>query len=220
MSVSTIAKPEKMAPATKYGGKIVVCQPGMTEVAKSQLTIVCTDTTSGVARPASRRYSVSYRAHVRFEPVHPRLKNPVRARFTFVVARSRMVAKSGMSPTYQNTSEIVKYVPIANMSHTSGERKLIQSGPRVLGYGSTQNASHGRPMWMMGKIPAQITAKIVIASADRLTEVRHFWRKRNRMAEMSVPACPMPIQKTKLVMSNAQPTVLLRPQVPIPVTSW
>jgi hypothetical protein len=26
--VTTIAKPEKMAPATKYGGKIVVCQPG------------------------------------------------------------------------------------------------------------------------------------------------------------------------------------------------
>jgi hypothetical protein len=25
----TIAKPEKIAPATKYGGKIVVCQPGM-----------------------------------------------------------------------------------------------------------------------------------------------------------------------------------------------
>ena len=36
ISVTTIAKPEKMAPATKYGGKIVVCQPGMTEVAKSK----------------------------------------------------------------------------------------------------------------------------------------------------------------------------------------
>ena len=28
MSVSTMPKPEKMAPATKYGGKMVVCQPG------------------------------------------------------------------------------------------------------------------------------------------------------------------------------------------------
>ena len=36
----TIAKPEKMAPATKYGGKIVVCQPGTTDVAKSNDTIV------------------------------------------------------------------------------------------------------------------------------------------------------------------------------------
>jgi hypothetical protein len=31
--VFTIAKPEKTAPATKYGGKIVVCHPGITEVA-------------------------------------------------------------------------------------------------------------------------------------------------------------------------------------------
>ena len=72
---------------------------------------------------------------------------------------------------------------------------------------------------MTGKIPAQMTAKMVIASAERFTDVRHRWLNRNRMAEMSVPACPMPIQKTKLVMSNAQPTVLLSPQVPIPVTS-
>ena len=36
--------------------------------------------------------------------------------------------------------------------------------------------------------------------------VRHFCRKRNRMAEISVPACPMPTQKTKFVMSKAQPT--------------
>ena len=51
-SVSTIAKPEKMAPATKYGGKIVVCQPGMTDTAKSNETMVWTESTSGVARPA------------------------------------------------------------------------------------------------------------------------------------------------------------------------
>ncbi len=38
--VKTIAKPEKIAPATKYGGKIVVCHPGITEVAKSIDTIV------------------------------------------------------------------------------------------------------------------------------------------------------------------------------------
>ena len=55
ISVSTIAKPEKIAPATKYGGKIVVCQPGMTDVAKSKLTIVWTERTSGVASPASSR---------------------------------------------------------------------------------------------------------------------------------------------------------------------
>ena len=48
-----MAKPENTAPATKYGGKIVVCQPGMTDVAKSKDTMVWTESTSGVDRPAS-----------------------------------------------------------------------------------------------------------------------------------------------------------------------
>ena len=42
-------------PATKYGGKIVACQPGRSDTAKSKLTIVCTESTSGVERPASSR---------------------------------------------------------------------------------------------------------------------------------------------------------------------
>ena len=33
---------------------------------------------------------------------------------------------------------------------------------------------------------------------------------------MSVPACPIPTQNTKFVMSHAQPTGWLRPQMPIP----
>ena len=51
---------------------------------------------------------------------------------------------------------------------------------------------------------AQMTAKIVIASAKRLMAVRHFCRKMKRMALMSVPAWPMPTHQTKLVMSQAQ----------------
>ena len=47
IKVITIASPEKIAPVTKYGGKIVVCHPGMTEVAKSKLTTVCTLTHQG-----------------------------------------------------------------------------------------------------------------------------------------------------------------------------
>ena len=58
-SVSTIAKPLKIAPATKYGGKMVVCQPGMTLVAKSKDTTVCTETTRGVAIPARMRLALS-----------------------------------------------------------------------------------------------------------------------------------------------------------------
>ncbi len=75
-------------------------------------------------------------------------------------------------------------------------------------------------MWMTGKMPAHMTAKIVIASAARLTDVRQRWRSRKRMAEISVPAWPMPIQNTKLVMSKAQPTVRFSPQVPMPVAIW
>src|SRR6266571_3175419 len=43
-----------MAPATKYGGKIVACQPGSTDTAKSKLTIVCTETTRSVAKSGIR----------------------------------------------------------------------------------------------------------------------------------------------------------------------
>jgi hypothetical protein len=56
ISVSTIANAGEDRPdATKYGGKIVVCQPGMTDVAKSKLTMVCTETTSGVASPGQEQ---------------------------------------------------------------------------------------------------------------------------------------------------------------------
>src|SRR6266545_1450714 len=66
-------------------------------------------------------------------------------------------------------------------------------------------------------MPAQITAKIVIASLKRLIDVRHFCLNRNRIALMSVPAWPIPIQKTKFVMSNAHATGMLLPHTPTPV---
>jgi hypothetical protein len=94
---------------------------------------------------------------------------------------------------------------------------LIHSEPRLFGYGSIQNASQGRPMWMTGNRPAHITANSVIASAARFTEVRQCCLSRNRMAEISVPAWPIPIQKTKFVMSNAHPTEVFKPHVPMPV---
>ena len=68
-------------------------------------------------------------------------------------------------------------------------------------------------------MPAMATAKSVMASAKRLMEVRHFCWKRRRMALMSVPAWPMPIHQTKLVMSKAQATGMLLPQAPMPTTS-
>jgi hypothetical protein len=58
-----------------------------------------------------------------------------------------------------------------------------------------------------------------MASAARLIDVRHFWRSRQRIAEISVPAWPMPIQKTKLTMSQAQLTGFAWPQTPTPVAT-
>ena len=68
-------------------------------------------------------------------------------------------------------------------------------------------------------MPAHATAKIVIASAKRLIELRQGWRSSSRIAEISVPAWPMPIHQTKLTISNPQPTGWLTPQMPMPLTS-
>jgi hypothetical protein len=87
----------------------------------------------------------------------------------------------------------------------------------VFGYGNSQYASHGRPVWNSGKMPAHDTANSVIASANRLIDVRHVCFSSRRIAEISVPAWPMPIHQTKLVMSNAQPTGMLLPQMPMPL---
>ena len=39
------------------------------------------------------------------------------------------------------------------------------------------------------------------------------------MALISVPACPIPIHQTKLMMPNAQATGMLLPHIPIPLTT-
>src|SRR5688572_20529355 len=101
---------------------------------------------------------------------------------------------------------------------TSQRRGLLKLGhvPIWFGSGNIQYATQTRPTWMPGNVIAHMTANRVIASAERLIEVRQVWRKRKRIAEISVPACPMPTQKTKFVMSHAHPTGWFRPQMPIP----
>ncbi len=65
-------------------------------------------------------------------------------------------------------------------------------------------------------MPAEATAKSVIASAKRLIDVRHVCRSRRRIAEISVPAWPMPIHQTKFTIAKPQPTGMLIPQIPTP----
>ena len=68
----------------------------------------------------------------------------------------------------------------------------------------------------MGYMAPIISANAVMTSAHRVTGRRQPALTRRKIAEMSVPAWLMPIQKTKLVMSKAQKTGQLRPHTPIP----
>ena len=51
----------------------MVCHPGITEVAKSKDTMVCTESTSGVAKPANTNETSSKRCQSFARPVHPKL---------------------------------------------------------------------------------------------------------------------------------------------------
>src|SRR5271167_4669606 len=70
---------------------------------------------------------------------------------------------------------------------------------------------------MSGNMPAQTTAKMVIASAKRLIELRQVCLKSSRMAEISVPAWPIPIHQTKLMIAKPQATGWVMAQMPTPL---
>src|SRR5678809_514078 len=98
---------------------------------------------------------------------------------------------------------MVRYVLTANTSHSSGDLKFVHRR-RWFGYGRSQKKNQPRPRWISGYMPAHMTAITVIASAARLKLERYLERNRNNTAEISVPECAIPTQKTKLMMSNAQ----------------
>ena len=86
------------------------------------------------------------------------------------------------------------------------------------GTASTPRARGGR-CESAGTTPAHMTAKMVIASAKRLIDVRQPCFSRSRIAEISVPAWPIPIHQTKLMIAKPQPTGMLMPQMPVPLIS-
>ena len=123
----TIAKPEKMAPATKYGGKIVVCQPGMTRRREVERD-------DAVHREHERRRErgedqvralVVLPVAVRAAPAEGEERRRC-AGATWSSTRSRSVARSGMRPMYQKSSDTVKYVLTAKTSQMSGLLKFGQ----------------------------------------------------------------------------------------------
>ena len=87
----------------------------------------------------------------------------------------------------------------------------------AFGIGARYQAIQTLPTWKAGKIPAHITAKIVIASAALLIDVRQFCLVRKRIAEIRVPAWPMPIQNTKFTIGQPHITRLVFPHTPTPV---
>lgn len=68
-------------------------------------------------------------------------------------------------------------------------------------------------------MPAQATANRVMASEKRLMDVRQSCFSSSRMAEISVPACPIPIHHTKFTMANPQATGIMMPHTPTPRTN-
>src|SRR5450759_1067344 len=72
-------------------------------------------------------------------------------------------------------------------------------------------------MCSTGNTPAHATANSVIDSAHRLIDVRHRWCRSSRIAEMSVPAWPMPIHHTKFTIAKPHATGTLMPQMPTPL---
>src|SRR5439155_15448205 len=104
---------------------------------KSELANVWPEKTGGVARP--RRHEVGnlfpFPCPSGVPPPNPKKANTFFCQSFF--ARSRTVARSGTSPRYQNSKEIVKYVPTAKTSHTRGLRNCGHSRI-VSGYGNSQ----------------------------------------------------------------------------------
>ena len=87
--------PEKIAPTTKYGPKIVLCHMGMIVMAKSHDTIVWTETATGMITSAMMPMAFSSRTHSRSVPRQPSAS----VRYSFFrqpLALSRATAMSGI----------------------------------------------------------------------------------------------------------------------------
>src|SRR3954467_12360776 len=106
--VNTMPMPEKIAPATKYGGKIVACQPGGSALAKSNDHTQGPHKTSGVAKAARNRYTRVKCRHSRSEFRQPSDSCARIALRIGFFSRSRRIAMSGINPMYKKVLEIVR----------------------------------------------------------------------------------------------------------------
>ena len=160
-----------------------------------------------VAVPVLRRAAPAHREHAVDDAADARLRS---------IAQRRQVGNQPDEPEQQRHRRVGRH-----REHVPDQRaaELRPDAHRVRVREQPVDASHGRPVWRSGKMPAHATANSVIASANRLIEVRHVCLSSSRIAEISVPAWPMPIHQTKLMMANPQPTGMFTPQMPMPLTS-
>ena len=117
-----------MAPATKYGGNTVACHPGSSDTAKSKLTTVCTESTSGVERPASSSEAISYRCQCLADPRQPEREDPVDALHPDVlrpIAHRRQVGNQADVPEQHRDGRVGRH-----REHVPDERAL-EVGPQV-----------------------------------------------------------------------------------------
>src|SRR5687768_1220007 len=130
------ARPEKSAPTTKYGPKMVLRHIGFSVIAKSHDTIVCTETAMGRMVSAISDVAFSRRTHSRSVPRHPAAS----VRYIFLrqpSAFSRATAMSGIIVMYRYMRLAVRYVLIAMKSHINGDWKFGHKY-RLFGYGTIQ----------------------------------------------------------------------------------
>ena len=110
MTTQTAPAPDSSAPQTKYGAKILECQPGTMLMPKSQPTIVCSETKTGMIMTVRMPNSTFSRRHSRSVPRQPSARTVYRNRRQPKV-RSRRVAKSGTIPENQKMTLVIRYTP-------------------------------------------------------------------------------------------------------------
>ena len=159
-----------------------------------------------VAVPVARRTAPAHRQHaVNISVV--RLADRA-------IAQRRQVGNQADEPEQQRNRAVGR-----NREHVPDQRaaELRPDPHRARDTGTCNTPSTDARCGSAGTMPAQATANSVIASAKRLIEVRHFWFSKNKIAEISVPAWPIPIHQTKLTIAKPQPTGMLMPQMPTPL---
>ena len=191
------AVPEKIAPITKYGPKIVLCQPGRSVMPKTHETTVCTEIATGMMMTA-----IAPSARARQAAVLGRLA--IAEREDFVEADQPRRAAARPRATWRGSACRGSSPRTDRGSCRSGTWSPTR-GPRGSATGTGRGRSgsargRGDPCRSSPCSRRRGARCTVIASAMRVIGRRHPASVTRRIAEISVPAWLMPMKNTKFVM--------------------